>query len=322
MSSATPSLTASSPSPRPAPRPAPRRAWPGRSTGAKGFFFTVPFFTGFILIFLVPFGYAVVESLFAQRRSGAGLGGAVRTFVGLDNFARGLSDGQFWSAIGRVSLFAVVQIPIMLGLSLLAALLLDMVVGRRSKFFRLGLLIPYMIPAIVATLVWLYLYSPRLGPITEAATAFGLELNMFSSRMLWVGIGNLLTWAGLGYNMLIIYGALRSVPRELFEAARLDGAGEARIAWSIKIPYVRTALVLTGMLAIIHMLQIFAEPLVFRVTSPETVTADFTPIMMIYNLAFTQSDYNYAAALSVILAVIVGVTSAVFYRLTSRGNNA
>jgi multiple sugar transport system permease protein len=289
------------------------------TTGAKGFLFTLPFFAGFVLVFLVPFVYALVESLYAERRSGAGLGGAVRTFVGLDNFTLGLGDAQFWSAVLRVGAFAVVQIPVMLGLSLLAALLLDMLTGRRSRFFRLGLLIPYMIPAIVATLVWLYLYSPRLGPIADVAAALETELNMFSPQLLWVSIGNLLTWAGLGYNMLIIYGALRSVPRELFEAARLDGAGELRIAWSIKIPYVRSSLVLTGMLAIIHMLQIFAEPLVFRVTSPETVTANFTPIMMIYNLAFTQSNYHYAAALSVILAVLVGVVSAVFYRLTSKG---
>jgi multiple sugar transport system permease protein len=303
----------------PAAGPAASRRRRRNLTGVHGFLFTLPFFAGFALVFLIPFGYAVVESLYAERRSGAGLGPAVRTFVGLDNFVQGLGDGQFWSAVLRVTVFAAVQIPVMLGLSLLAALLLDMAVGRRSRLFRLGLLVPYMIPAIVAALVWLYLYSPRLGPITDVAAALGADLDMFSPTLVWLGLGNLLTWAGLGYNMLIIFGALRSVPRELFEAARLDGAGEVRIARSIKIPFVRSSLVLTGMLSIIHMLQIFAEPLVFRVTSPETVTANFTPIMMIYNLAFGQSNYHYAAALSVILAIIVGATSAVFYRLTNKG---
>lgn len=287
-------------------------------TSLKGFMFTVPFFLGFALVFLIPFVYALVESLYGMRRDNAGLGAAERTFVGIDNFIQGFGDGDFWSSILRVTIFAVVQIPLMLALSLIAALLLDMLVGRSANAFRLGLLVPYMIPSIVATLVWLYLYSPRLGPITDAAAWLGSEVNMFSSTMLWVSIGNLLTWAGMGYNMLIIYGSLRSVPDELFEAARLDGAGEMRIAWSIKIPYVRGALVLTGMLSIIQMLQIFAEPVVFRVTSPETVTADFTPIMMIYNLAFQQSDYNYAAALSVILALVVGVVSAIFYRFTNK----
>lgn len=293
------------------------QSW-NRQRGFKGFLFTAPFFVGFLVVFVIPLIYALVQAFFAARRSGAGIGAPTVQFVGLQNFAQGFSDEAFWSSIVRVGTFAIVQIPIMLGLSLVAALLLDAAVGRTGKFFRIGLLVPYMIPAIVATLVWLYLYSPRLGPLTEIAAWFGADVNFFSSGLLWVSIGNLLTWAGMGYNMLIIYGALRSVPRELFEAARLDGAGGLRIAWSIKIPFVRSALVLTGMLAIIHMLQIFAEPLVFRVTSPETVTAGFTPIMMIYNLAFTEGNYNYAAALSVILAVVVGVVSAVFYRLTNR----
>ncbi|WP_341995669.1 sugar ABC transporter permease [Microbacterium sp. LWH7-1.2] len=312
------SHTARTPSGEPRPAMATERKRRVNVTGLKGAVFTAPFFIGFAFVFVIPFVYAVVESLFAQKRSGAGLGGAVRTFVGFENYLLGFADESFWASILRVAIFGLVQIPIMLGLSLVVALLLDLVTGRSTKSFRLGLLVPYMVPAITATLVWLYLYSPRLGPITEVAAWVGLEVNMFSPQLLWVALGNLLTWAGMGYNMLIIYGSLRSVPRDLFEAARLDGAGEFRIAWSIKIPYVRGALVLTGMLSIIHMLQIFAEPLVFRVTSPETVTADFTPIMMIYNLAFQQSNYNYAAALSVILAIVVGVASVTFYRLTNR----
>ncbi|MBT0773495.1 sugar ABC transporter permease [Kineosporia sp. J2-2] len=301
------------------PRPARRKRYPGHAvTGLKGFAFTAPFFAGFALVFVAPFGYALYQSLYSEQLSSDGLGGSRTVFVGLSNFTRALGDGDYWTSILRVCVFALIQIPVMLGLSLLAALLLDLATGRRARLFRLGLLVPYMIPSIVATLVWLYLYSPRLGPITRATAWFGADVNMFSPNLLWIGIGNLLTWVGIGYNMLIIYGSLRSVPRELFEAARLDGAGELRIAWSIKIPHVRSALVLTGMLAIIHMLQIFAEPLVFRVTSPETVTAGFTPIMMIYNLAFTQGNYNYAAALSVLLAVVVGAVSVLFYRVSSR----
>lgn len=309
---------------RTAPRQ-PSASGPGRRKtgwrtlgGLKGFAFTAPFFAGFLLVFVAPFVYALAQSFYGQRRSGAGLGAAQTVFIGFDNFMAGFTDSQFWGSVVRVGVFAVVQIPIMLGLSLLMALLLDLLAGRSARFFRVGLLVPYMIPAIVATLVWLYLYSPRQGPLTQLAGQVGAEVNFFSPGLLWVSIGNLLTWAGIGYNMLIIYGALRSVPRELFEAARLDGAGEFRIAWSIKIPFVRASLVLTGMLSIIHMLQIFAEPLVFRVTSPETVTASFTPIMMIYNLAFTEGNYQYAAALSVILALVVGITSALFYRLTNR----
>jgi multiple sugar transport system permease protein len=320
MVSAQP-MTLSAPGPtRSAPgRPAGRRRRL-RSTGLAGFLFTSPFLAGFALVFVIPFGYAMYQSVFAVRKSGIGLGGATTQFVGADNFVRGVSDSVFWAGILRVTGFAVVQIPIMLGLSLVMALLLDAVSGRRAKVFRLGFLIPYMIPLMVGTLVWLYLYSPRLGPITDLARQLGLDVNFFSSGMLWLSIGNLLTWCHVGFNMLILYSALRAVPRELFEAARIDGASELRVAWSVKVPAVRGTLVLTGMLSIIQMLQIFNEPLVFRVSSPETISSNYTPIMMIYNQAFVANDYNYAAALSVLLAVIVGASSALFYRLTNRSS--
>jgi multiple sugar transport system permease protein len=136
--------------------------------------------------------------------------------------------------------------------------------------------------------------------------------------MVWPAIGNLLTWHGIGYNMVIIYSALQGVPRELFEAARLDGASELRIALSIKVPFVRGALVLTALLSIIQMLQIFNEPALFRNVTPQTVSDSFTPIMIIYNQAFNAGNYHYAAALSVLLALILGVASFLFYRLTSR----
>jgi hypothetical protein len=164
-------------------------------TGANGFLFTLPFFAGFALVFLVPFVYALVESLYAERRSGAGLGGAVRTFVGLDNFALGLGDTQFWSAVLRVGAFAVVQIPIMLGLSLLAALLLDMLTGRRSRFFRLGLLIPYMIPAIVAMTLGFgpaqYFAAMLFGLIASATIGQGAPIKGVAMVVLGLLLGTI-----------------------------------------------------------------------------------------------------------------------------------
>ncbi|MDT0344261.1 carbohydrate ABC transporter permease [Streptomyces litchfieldiae] len=284
----------------------------------KGAAFAAPFFIGFLFVFVVPVGYAVYESLFTERSSGLGIGGQEKVFVGFDNFSRGLSDGDFWAGVSRVLAFACVQIPVMLALALTMALLLDSIATRTAHRYRLAFLIPYMIPGIVAALMWMYLYSPRLGPLTDVLDAVGIDANFYSSNMLWISMGNLLTWHGVGYNMLIIYGALRAVPREIFDAARVDGASELRIALSIKVPFVRGALVLTGMLSIIGMLQIFNEPLLFRQVAPETVTKSYTPIMLIYYQAFDSNDYGYAAALSVILAVIVGAISFLFYKLTNR----
>jgi multiple sugar transport system permease protein len=285
----------------------------------KGAAFTTPFQLGFVLLYVLPIGYAVYQSLFTRRQSGLGLGGGATTsFVGLDNYRHGLTDPVFLGAIGRVFLFACVQIPVMLALSLLLALLLDTVTARLSSSFRVALLIPYMLPGVVAAIVWINLYSPSVGPLTPLGKAFGWSWDFFAPSMVWPSIGNLLTWHGMGYNMVIIFSALQGVPRELFDAARVDGASELRIATSIKIPYVRGALVLTGMLSIIQMLQIFNEPWLFRHVTPQTVTDSFTPIMIIFNQAFNSNNYNYAAALSVILAALLGAASFLFYRLTAR----
>ncbi|QYX76822.1 carbohydrate ABC transporter permease [Streptomyces akebiae] len=289
-----------------------------RSQRWKGAAFTVPFQLGFVFLYLLPIAYAVYESLFQEKRSGLGLGGATREFTGFDNYQLGLTDSAFMGSILRVVLFACVQIPFMLLVSLVLALFLDALTAKAANRFRIVLLVPYMIPGVVAAIVWINLYSPAVGPLTPMGDFLGFDWNFFAPSMVWPSIGNLLTWHGIGYNMVIIYSALQGVPRELFEAARLDGASEIRIALSIKIPFVRAALVLTGLLSIIQMLQLFNEPALFRNITPETVDGSFTPIMIIYNQAFNAGNYQYAAALSVLLALILGVASLLFYRLTSK----
>jgi multiple sugar transport system permease protein len=289
-----------------------------RSQRWKGAAFTVPFQFGFVFLYLLPIGYAVYQSLFVEQQSGLGLGGATRKFVGLENYQLGLTDSAFMNSVLRVVLFACVQIPVMLFISLVLALLLDALTSRVAGRFRILLLVPYMIPGVVAAIVWINLYSPDVGPLTPLGKVFGFGWNFFAPSMVWPSIGNLLTWHGIGYNMVILYSALQGVPRDLFEAARLDGASELRIALSIKIPFVRGALVLTGMLSIIQMLQIFNEPALFRNVTPQTVDDSFTPIMIIYNEAFNAGNYHYAATLSVLLALILGVASFLFYRLTSK----
>ncbi|WP_262056350.1 carbohydrate ABC transporter permease [Streptomyces sp. STR69] len=284
----------------------------------KGAAFTVPFQLGFVFLYLIPIGYAVYESLFVEHQSGLGLGGSTEKFSGLDNYQQGLTDSAFMNSVLRVVLFACVQIPVMLLVSLLLALFLDALSSKVAGRFRILLLVPYMIPGVVAAIVWINLYSPDVGPLTPLGKVFGLSWNFFAPSMVWPSIGNLLTWHGIGYNMVIIYSALQGVPRDLFEAARLDGASEFRVATSIKIPYVRGALVLTGMLSIIQMLQIFNEPALFRNVTPQTVNDSFTPIMIIYNQAFNAGNYHYAAALSVLLALILGLASFLFYRLTAK----
>jgi multiple sugar transport system permease protein len=289
-----------------------------RRKALRGASFTVPYFLGFALFIVVPVVVGLSKSLYTSKSSGLGFGGRTTTFSGLDNFTRGLHDGNFWGAMWRVTLFAVVAVPLIQIAGLVAALLIDEVGRRLAGRFRVGLLIPHMVPGIVAILIWIYIYSPSVGPLTPLFKMLGLDADFYGGELIWVSIGNIMAWSAMGFNILVVYGSLQSIPREIFDSARVDGASPSRIAWSIKVPYVRTSLVLTTVLSIIGTLQIFSDPLLFRSMAPQTVDRNFTPIMMIYDQAFAVGDLNYASALSIILAVVVGIVSAVFYKLTNR----
>ncbi|WP_207761094.1 carbohydrate ABC transporter permease [Bifidobacterium simiarum] len=290
-----------------------------RRLGLKGAMFGVPFFVGFLFIFIIPLIYAVYESLFRKQSSGLGIGEPTLHFSGLEQYVRAFQDHDFWMGMIRVGIASVIIVPIIMGFALAEALLIDTAKARAKKTFRFLLLIPYMVPTIVSTLMWVYLYSPDIGPLRKFFLLFGADVNFFSSQMLWVSMANLLLWTQVGFNMLILYGSLTALDPSLLEAARIDGANEFRIAWSIKIPQVKGTLLLTGLLSFIGMLQLFDQPLLFRSASPQTVTANFTPIMTIYNYTFTAGgDYNYAAALSVILAIVIGILSALIYGFTNR----
>ncbi|MFJ2256996.1 carbohydrate ABC transporter permease [Streptomyces sp. NPDC087844] len=299
------------------PSRATRLGW-RRIMALKGASFTVPFFLGFALFTLTPLVMALKESLYREKGSGLGFGAKTVEFVGLDNFVEGFADERFWASMLRVGLFAVISIPLIQAAGVGLALLLDAASQRVADRFRIPLLIPYMIPGIVATLIWIYLYSPVVGPLTPFFELFGIDANFYGGDLIWVSIGNLMAWSGIGFNMLIVYSALRSVDANVYDAARIDGASEWRIAWSVKVPLVRRSLVLTTVLSIIGTLQIFSDTMLFKSMAPETVTRDFTPIMAIYDWAFQQGDFHYASALSVILALVVGATSALFYRLTNK----
>jgi len=293
----------------PARRGAASRAWT-----APGWAFNLPYLLGFLAVYVAPVGYAIWQSTHQEKRSGLGFGAPKVVFTGFQNFSQVLGDGAFWTSLLRVVAVAAVEIPVVLGLALVLALLLDVVKSRLARYFRVAFLVPYMVPIVVATLVWLYLYSPVASPLVAAFHG----LNFFTPVTTYLSIGNVLVWAQIGFNMILFAAALQAIPGDLFEAARLDGAGEPRIAWSIKIPAVRPVLVLTGMFSIIGMLQLFTEPQILRQLAPQAISMDFTPMQSIYAAGFSANNYDYAAAMSVVLAVVTGILAFVFYRITNR----
>ncbi|GIG40226.1 carbohydrate ABC transporter permease [Cellulomonas phragmiteti] len=274
-------------------------------------FFVLPFGTLFALFYALPVGYAVWQSLLVVEREGT-FGPAREVFGGLTQYAQVVQNGPFWASVGRVLLFGVVQVPVMLALALVFALLLDSPLLRGKRFFRLAFFVPYAVPGVVAAIMWGFLYSPRLSPFAAVTS----RVDLLSADVVLWAIANVVTWVYVGYNMLIIYSSLLAIPTEVHEAARLDGAGQVRIAWSVKIPLVMPAIVLTTVFSIIGTLQLLAEPQVFRSFS-SAVTSTFTPNLTVYSTS-SVPNFHLAAAFSVVLAVATFVLSFTFLKLTQK----
>ena len=264
--------------------------------------FVLPFGVLFAMFYLVPIGYAVYQSLLVIERDGT-FGQAKEVFGGLTQYIAVFQNGPFWTSVARVLLFGVVQVPVMLGAALLLALLLDSPLVKGKKFFRLAFFVPYAVPGVIAAIMWGFLYSPNLSPFTALTSS----IDFLSADLVLWAMANVVTWVYVGYNMLIIYSALLAIPTDIYEAATLDGAGQARIIWSIKIPLIIPALALTAIFSVIGTLQLLAEPQVFR-TFSSAVTSTFTPNLAVYSTSAVP-NFNLAAAMSVVLALATFVLS-------------
>jgi multiple sugar transport system permease protein len=278
--------------------------------------FLTPFGLLFAGVYLAPIGYTVYQSLFRMHHSGLGLSAPTQVFVGLANYGSVLGDPAFRSSLLRVLLIGVVQVPLMLLFSLALALLLDAKSTLFKRFFRLAFFLPYALPGVVGAIMWSYLVAPGLSPVTAAAHHLGLQLDLTSDALLAPTIGNMLTWGWTGYNMLIIYSALQAIPGELSEAATMDGCSAFGIAWRIKIPLVRPALVLTTVFSIIGTAQLYNEPAMLQNVAPN-VSSSYTPIFAAYS-AVGNNDFNTAATESIVLAVLAFVLSFGFLKLVQR----
>ncbi|MET7714909.1 sugar ABC transporter permease [Streptomyces sp. NPDC005407] len=276
-----------------------------------GWRFVGPFMAVFALVFLAPIGYSIYLSLFRTQLIGG------TTFVGADNYTQAFGDAQFWTAFGRVAVFLAVQVPIMLFLALLLALAIDSGRLYGASFFRISVFLPYAVPAVVATLMWGFMYGTRFGLVGNLNEAFGVALpNPLSPDLILASIGNIVTWQFVGYNMLILYSALRVVNPTLYEAAEIDGAGQLQIIRAIKLPALRGALIIATIFSIIGSFQLFNEPSILKNLAPNAITSSFTPNLYAYSLSFAGQQFNYAATIAIVMGLM---TMIIAYVVQLRG---
>jgi len=287
-----------------------RRSAYARRRGRSGLTFVTPFMIVFTLFMVVPLAYAIYQSLYTTKLIGG------TTFSGFANYATVLRSGPFWGGVARVIIFGAIQIPIMLAIAFFFATIFDLGIARWGRVFRAIFFVPFAVPIVVSSLMWGFLFDPSYGPFNRIMNTAGFHnFNWLSSGLMIPAIIIIAIWEWTGYNSIILYTALKSVPRDVIEAAILDDTPLWKIILRIKLPLVRPAIVMLVFINTIGALQLFVEPYILNNYQAGVVTNTWTPVIDIYSTAISNGEYQLGAAMAVVLAFVIiaiSVTSLTF----------
>jgi multiple sugar transport system permease protein len=283
-----------------APRKAPRRSAYARRRGRSGLAFVTPFMLIFALFMVVPLAYAIDQSLYSTKLIGG------TSFSGFANYTAVLQSGAFWGGVIRVAIFGAIQIPVMLAIAAFFATIFDLGVAKWGRIFRAIYFVPFAVPIVVSSLMWGFLFDPMYGPFNRFMNAIGFHnFDWMSSTLMVPTIIIIAIWEWTGYNCVILYTALKSVPRDVVEAAILDDTPLWKIVLRIKLPMVRPALIMLVFINMIGAMQLFIEPIILNNYSPGVITNTWTPVIDIYSTSISNGEYQLGAAMAVVLALII-----------------
>ncbi len=266
-----------------------------------GWLFIAPAFIGFVLFYAVPTARAFYIGLTEWSLL------TPAEFVGLDNYRRLLGDARFWDSVGVTVLYVLYNIPLQTALALLLALALDRF--GRSVLARAAILAPFLVSNVIAATIWYWMLDPMLGFGNTVLEALGFERQAFFSDadLALPTIAAINIWRHVGFNALIFYTGLQAIPRHLYEAIHLEGAGPWRAFWFVTLPLLRPITVFVVVTSVIGSFQIFDTIAVTTQGGPGTSTQ--TVMWYIYQTAFGRLQMGYASAMSCALFLgLVAVT--------------
>ncbi len=305
------SVTAPAPSttapPTPPVAPARRRSW--RSYWPQ-YVAVAPFYLLFAVFGLFPIVFSIVLSF----TDWDGMGEI--HFVGLAQYQYLLTDERFWNAVGNTFIIWFLSTVPMLFLALVIAFLLHSNIAFKGAY-RVAYFLPNVTSMVAMTIVFGSVFSDSFGLVNSALTALGAEPVAWLSTD-WgikITIAVMVIWRFTGYNAIIYLAGLQSIPTELYDAARVDGASSWRIFTSITIPLLRPVILFTVITSTIGGLSLFTEPQVLLGNSGGTDEAGMTIVLYQYNQAFTQFDFGYGSAIAWALFILAAVFAAINWRL-------
>ncbi|MBX3062402.1 MAG: sugar ABC transporter permease [Anaerolineae bacterium] len=243
------------------------------------------------------------------------------TWIGFENFRRMLIDPAFGQAWSNSFQFASLSLLMGFFLPIFVAIMVNEMRGLKG-FFRLVYFLPTVIPITVSILIWRLIYASDNGFLNSALVALGGhgQLWLQDPRLVKPAIILLLTWANFGSTLLIYLASLQDIPAEQYEVAEIDGASAFERIRFITLPYLYPTMIVTFVLQVIAVVQIFTEPFLLTQGGPANTT--LTPVLVIYRTAFLNNDFGLASAWSLSLIIILSIFSVVYLRISRRNENA
>jgi multiple sugar transport system permease protein len=241
-------------------------------------------------------------------------------FVGLENYLGLLQDPVFWKSLGNTLYFVIVGVPLSVAMSLGAALLLHSRLGRLKPFFRTAFFAPVVTTVVAVAVIWRYLFHTRYGLVNWLLSYVGIDPIDWLGDPQWAMPTIILfaVWKNFGYNMIIFLAGLQSIPEDLYEAARIDGAGTWKQFRHITVPMLGPVLLLVGILTMAGYFQLFAEPYVMTQGGPLESTKSVLYLM--YEEGFKWWNLGNASAVAFLLfAIMTVITSGLLWFARRRG---
>jgi multiple sugar transport system permease protein len=293
-------------------RPRPARSRPAHE-GRQAVGFLVPFILLYVLFVIGPALYGLLMSFFNTSLVRPGLG----TWAGLSNYGEMLRSSDFWRAMWHTVWFTILTTPPLVILSFIFAMLAERA-GRGRWFFRLAFFAPYILPSAVMALIWVWIYTPSLGLLSAALGKVGITAPSWLGDPGWAmpSIAMATVWWTLGFNFVLYLAGLQEIPRELYEAASIDGAGPWQQIRRVTIPLLSRTTTLVVVLQVIASLKVFDQMYIMTSGGPNFSTRP--ALEYIYDIGFTDYRVGAGAAASTLFFLLVLAVSAVWLVITRR----
>jgi multiple sugar transport system permease protein len=273
----------------------------------SGLWMALPFLILYLLFLIGPLVYGIVMSFFNSSTVSSGLG----KFAGFANYKEAFTDSLFWQSMWHTVQFTIYTTPPLVILAFVFALLTERM-KRGRWFYRFAFFAPYVIPSAAVVLIWAWIYTPAVGAMAKWLSWIGITAPDWLGSADWgmIAVSLITVWWTIGFNYILYLAALQEIPREIYDAAAVDGSTGFKTMWRITLPLVGRTTALVIALQIIASLKVFDQIYLLLSGGPNQSTRP--ALEYVYDVGFTDYRAGYAAAASMIYFLAILIASVVW----------